>query len=324
MDRNRMLCHPSFAWSLAICLMLTHHASAEDIPTSQVVKDLRSGITRLQAVEVRLAAWECVTEQTYGVGGKPMTGAGVVKRQGVSMLLDASQPQKTDRWRAVKNDSEMFTVTSRTGGQTWVMSGFVKLFPGESPKAPGGEQFATYPLLAVNIKRNILQLLDDKSFNPTRAQRVAENRVELDYELTDGKSTGRGTLTLAPDLDWLVVRSVITFPSSGEKGGSSRTTLSRDAIRDGDLIRVKSISHEVVLEGKPQYSNTSKYTYKFIAPDTVDPAEFTLDYYKLDAPESADAYEDRPPFNWRLWGSVGVTCIVLSVVLGWHIRRRLE
>ena len=76
------------------------------------------------------------------------------------------------------------------------------------------------------------------------------------------------------------------------------------------------------MEGKPQYSSKSKYTYKLLAPETVDPAEFTLEYYKLTAPESVEAYEDRPPFNWRLWGSVGIICIALSSVLGWYVRRR--
>lgn len=245
----------------------------------------------------------------------------MVKRHGAFVLLDITQPLKPDRFRAVKNDSEMFEINSKTSNRGWVLRRPVKPISDDIwHKALSDSRFAVHPLLVTSGKSNILDLLDDKSFTPTRARKATENRVELDYEVTDGDSTGRGTLTLAPDLDWLVLRSAITHTSPS--GGSGRTAFSRDALRDGELIRVKSITFEAGVEGKPQYSSKSKYTYKLLAPETVDPVEFTLAHYDLVAPESVEAYEDRPPFNWRLWGGVGGVCIALSLVLGWFVRRR--
>ncbi len=319
-DRNWMRCHPPMAWSLLVCLLLSHRGGAEELSASQVVKELRSGIARLKAEEVRLSTWECVAEWSRG-GEKPTSGTFLVKRHGASVLLDITQTLKPDHLRAVKNDSEMFEISSKTSSRGWVLSGHVKPISDDIwHKALSDGRFAVYPLLVASGKSTILNLLDDKSFVPTRARKVAENRVELDYEVTDGDSTGRGTFTLAPDLDWLVVRLTITHTSPS--GGSGRTTFSRDAFRDGDQIRVKSVAFEAGVEGKPQYGSKSKYTYKLLAPDTVDPAEFTLAHYNLIAPETPDAYEDRPPFNWRIWGGVGVACIVLSLVLGWYVRRR--
>ena len=303
-DRIRMLCHPHMAWSLLVCLLLSHRGSAEDLPTNQVVKDLRAGTVRLQSAEVRLSTWECVPEYSRG-GGKSSSGTYVVKRHGASVLVNAAQTVKSDQYRTINSAIEMFSMESKTSGRTWVLSNYQKRkSDDDTPLTRGDDQFAISPLTAVNGTLTILQLLDKKNFTPTRARGVAKNRIELDYELSHGDATGRGTLTLDPDLDWLVIRLEYKIPPTSGPGGSGSSSFSRDAIRDGDRIRVKSATCEAGVEGKPQYSSKSKYTYKLLAPETVDPAEFTLEYYKLTAPESVEAYEDRPLFNWRLWALI--------------------
>ncbi len=318
--RDGMQRNVALAGLLVFSLLFSQRGNAEDIPTSQVMKELRSGIARLQATEIRLTTWECVPELSRG-GGKPNSGTFLVKRHGASVLVNAAPALKPDQYRTINNDVEMFSIESKTSGRTWVLRNYQKRKAGDdTPRTQGDDQFAICPLTAVNDNSTILQLVDKKTFTAVRARKVAENRVELDYELTDGDAIGRGTLTLAPDLDWLVIRSVYTITS--KSGDSGRVAFSRDAVRDGDLIRVKSANYEAGVEGKPQFSNKSKYAYKLLAPETVAPAEFTIEYYKLTSPESVEAYEDRPPFNWRLWGSVGVICITLSLVLAWIVRRR--
>lgn len=318
--RDRMRRNVRLAGLLVFSLLFSHRGNAEDLPTSQVMKELRSGVARLQAAEIRMTSWECVPEFSRG-GGKSSSGILLVKRHGTSVLVDTSSSLKSEQHRTINNDDEMFSIESRTGRQTWILRNYQKRkADGNTPQTQGEDLAALYPLTSVNDSLTILQLVGKKSFVPSRARKLAENRVELDYELTDGDATGRGTLTLAPDLDWLVIRSVYTITSNS--GDSGRVAFSRDAVRDGDLIRVKSATCEAGVGGKPQYSSKSKYAYKFLAPESVDPAEFTLGYYKLTAPESVEAFEDRPQFNWRLWGSAGVGCIALSVVLAWIVRRR--
>jgi hypothetical protein len=80
----------------------------------------------------------------------------------------------------------------------------------------------------------------------------------------------------------------------------------------------------------PNYNKKSgsefsySYTYRFSPSDVVsDPAEFTLEYYKIQTPTD-EVYEDGPGFNWLLWGGIGVGCIALSVVLAWFIRRKRQ
>ena len=319
-DRNRMHRHLSMAWSLFVCLLLSHRGSAEDLPANQVVKDLLSGTARLQAAEIRQSTWECIPVYIRG-GGKPGSGTYLVKYLGASVLVNAAQTTKSEHYRTINSGVETFSMESKTSGRTWVLRNYQKRKPDDAkPLTTGDDQFVICPLTAVSDHSTILQLLDKESFTATRARRVAKNRIELDYDLPDGTAKGLGTLTLDPDLDWLVIRSTNTTTSPG--GASGHTAFSRDAVRDGDRIQVKSISYEAEVKGKPQYGSKSTYTFKLLAPETVDPAEFTLEYYNLSAPESVVAYEDRPKFNWILWGSVGAICIVLSLGLGWIEHRR--
>lgn len=184
-----------------------------------------------------------------------------------------------------------------------------------------------YPLQAQRGEFTTLQMLDDPEFKPTRARRVAPDRVELDYiyRLPASEQGNRtkvdGTLTLATDLDWLVVKSV-SHAAETPLGYPVDSVLIRDAERAGEVIRAKSVTMDFIHAETKKAFNTRKYTFKYLSSETVDPAEFTIEYYNLVAPDH-DVYEDRG-VNWLLWGGIGVGCIALSVFLGWFIHRRMR
>jgi hypothetical protein len=184
-----------------------------------------------------------------------------------------------------------------------------------------------YPLQAQRGEFTTLQMLDDTEFKPRRARRVSADRVELDYSyrLPAGEQGARtqveGTLTLATDMEWVVVKSV-SHAAETPAGFPINSLVVREVKRVGDTIRAKSVSVDFINGQTKQAINTKKYTYKYLPPETVDPAEFTIEYYNLTAPEF-DVYEDRQ-FNWPLWGGIGVGCIAMSVLLAWFIRRRLR
>ena len=341
--------------SLVILILFTGRGSAEEIDADRVVKELRSGIVRLQTAETRLAAWEGKVEIS-GKAGQTASATCIVKRHEKSFLMEYK------KIRVINNSTEVFAVKPTFLSGEWALTRYTK--PGtdrvwkewnhdchfqfypllsalirnsasasksldlrRSHKDLRRENRFTYqsPLLSVTGGSTILHILDDPTFVTKRARRAADNRVELDYEYIPSagdtaaaKIVTTGTFTLAPDLDWLAVKSITR--TSGGPIGQIDCTMERQALRDGDSIRVVATTYGCKT-ANDQYNRNSKFTYKILPPDTVDPSEFTLDYYSITAPEQ-DVYEDRRQFNWTLWGSIGAICIALSLVLGWIVRRR--
>jgi len=61
------------------------------------------------------------------------------------------------------------------------------------------------------------------------------------------------------------------------------------------------------------------YNYTF-TPSKHPPQSLNLSDYNIEIPVD-DVYEDRS-FNWLLWGGLGVTCLVVSALLAWIVKRR--
>ena len=307
---------------LTVFFVLSGRGAAEEINAKQVVEELRSGIGRLETAEARLKAFECKREIWMGGSKRSNSVSTITKYHENSLLVEINGI------RLVKNSTDQFAVTPTSMKLNWILSRYHKRGTADTWKALNiDSHFAICPLLAVSDTLSILNVLNDPTFGPKQARRVADNRVELDYDLTlspAGDSAGTpivmgGTFTLATDLDWLAVRSVTR--SAINSVGQIACTMTRDAVRDGDSIRVLASTYGCGSEND-QYSRRSKYIYKQLPPDAVDPAEFTLAHYNLTAPEQDDVYEDRQPTNWILWGGIGVGCIVLSLILRWYVRRR--
>jgi hypothetical protein len=74
-------------------------------------------------------------------------------------------------------------------------------------------------------------------------------------------------------------------------------------------------------EPTPPGADITRVMYSYPTEPPVDPQQFQLTYYNL-TPPAGEVYEDRPGFNWPLWGGIGLACIALSVVLAWLVRRK--
>ena len=301
--------------ALGALLLFTVRASAQEVDAAQVVNNMRTGATRLEAAELRMKTWQC----TLTSQGKSTSVSSTIKRHDKSLLV------QFDKGIMVRNQSELFAVKRAAQGGSWALSSYKKHGADSAYIQSKDGYFAFYPLLAVANDSTIVQRLDAPTFTPKRARAVAGNGVELDYEYTVHASdpagtniVASGTFTLAPDLDWLVVRSVARF--TGGPVGQSECVMERQAVRDGDSIRVTATQYGCA-GADAQYNRKVNYTYKLLPPDTVDPAEFTLSHYGIQAPEY-EVYEDRKRFNWTVWGGVGLICIMLSLVLSWLARRK--
>ena len=301
--------------ALGALLLFTARGSAQEVDAGQVVKDIRAGATRLEAAELRMKTWEC----KLSAQGKSASVSSTIKRHNKSILV------QFDQAIMVRNPSELFAVKRASQGRSWALSSYKKHGgDGAYIQAKDG-YFAFYPLLAVENDSTIVQRLDVPTFKPKLARAAAGNRVELDYEYTVPASDPggsnlvvNGTFTLAPDLDWLVVRSAARF--TGGPVGQVDCVMERQAVRDGDSIRVTSTQYGCA-RADPQYNRKINHTYKLLPPETVDPAEFDLSHYGIEAPEY-EVYEDRKRFNWTFWGGIGLICIVLSLILAWLARRK--
>jgi hypothetical protein len=302
-------------------------SSAQDLSPEQVLRDIRAGIPRLQSVEGRLRAWECRLEVTGG-GSDPRSASMTVKRAGQSVLLQYQLPG-VQRQVAVMTETEVFAVSASRKEESWVLTKHVKSNNQQDLKSAIAITLASHPLTAVSDGVGIFEFLDRPEFKPTGVRKVAENRVELDFQYSQpsgdpalSKSQTRGTLTLATDLDWSVVR-LVSRTTGGDHAqlGHSDFKMDRRIHRDGDLIRVSEVT-QYSSTTDARYSSTTNCKYVPLISESINPAEFTLPYYNIVALDEVEAFEDQPKFNWQLWGSLGVICLSLSLVLTWIVYRR--
>ncbi len=303
----------------ALCFFVSNFVVAADLDPSQVAKEIRVAASRLQAAEDRLEAWKCTIESSSGgQASKPLTTT--VMRHNTALLV------KINDEVSVFNETGYFSVKSAQNNLAWVLIQHkIAMKPNETRQLIPIDYF-TYPLATLSNTQNIIKFLDNKTLNLIRARSISNGLVELEFEYAidregpgNKKSEIHGTLTLDPNLDWLVMKYLMT--SSGGLMGPVKSTMSRQVIRDGDQTRVVAIDSTSDDE-KGRISQKIKYTYQYFPNNSVNPAEFTLAYYNLIAPGYEEVYEDKPKFNWTRWGIIGIGCIVLSLILGWYVRRR--
>jgi hypothetical protein len=290
--------------------------SAGDITPEQVVRELRNGHDRLAEFEARLAVWEC-EQSVVSNGRKAGAGQITVKRHQDGILGELPTG------RICMTPQHFFAVGRSKGNDRWSLLKFQRSDVESRWRQPIEKEYLVYhPLLGQRGEFNTRDMIADPLFLPTAARRIAKDRVELDYEYQLPTATGgqrtkvSGTLTLATDMDWLVVKAV-SHAADTPLGHPVGSTLTREVERRGDVLGTTTARLEYVNSLTKQVMNSRVYKYRYASAD-VDPREFTLDYYQLQAP-SDDVYEDRP-FNWLLWGGIGVGCIALSLLLAWLVR----
>jgi hypothetical protein len=309
-----------FLAALVSLVSVANRAGAEEIDAVQVLKEVRSGIVRLEASEAQLKSWK------VGLSGdvfNRMPGF-TIKKHEKSVIMECGNR----KIKIIKNDSEVFVAKPAFLNQEWALARYFKSDKDREWKKWNHDlHFQLEPLLAVSESSTILNILDDHTFTPKRARVVVDDHVELDYEYTlpaletaTGKVVSCGTFTFAPELDWLVIQSITR--STGNPWGTVDFAMERDAVREGDRIRVLSIKCNFVNPGKRSHAGKSEYTYKTLPSETVDPSEFTLEHYNLAAPEDDVLDEAHLNFNYPVWGSIGVIYVSLSGGIGWLVRRR--
>jgi hypothetical protein len=311
-----------------LVLCTTAQGNAQEVDIQRTLKELRAGQERLSAMEVQIAAWTC--EGTSSLSKTGSSGSLTVKRLGESILGQAIS--RAPMRIFCKNSKYVFAVEETKVTGTWavISQQATELEKAWSEMVPR-QSMVFYPLQAQGNAFTTLQMLRDPEFKPKGARNIQNNRVELDYEYEmQGKSEGNkihseGTLVLATDLEWLVVKSISRTPVTASVAFPTESVMTRVAVRDGDLIRVTSSKVDNIDARSGKSLNWFANTYKYLSPDTVDPAEFDMEFYGPKSPVAApvaDVYEDRPSHNWPLWGGIGLGCIIFSAILAWFVRRR--
>lgn len=294
-------------------------ASGEELDARQVVRDAQSGQRRLAEAEVRQAVWVC--EQGAVLNGQS-TGSvrQTVKRHGNAILgqmhtgvvcktpdyfFAVDRSKVTGRWTLIKYH--------KSGAEGAWRQQIDKLHLVYHPLTGQREEFTTGTMLA------------DPNFDPRAARRTAPERVELDFRyqlpetISASKTQIEGTLTFAPDMDWVVVKWV-AHAATTPLGYPVDSVLTREVQRVGEAVRVESVKLEYTNANTKAALNSRLYKYTYPPVGEVNPEEFTLDHYQIQPPTD-DVYEDRG-FNWPLWGGIGVGCLALSVLLAWYVRRK--
>ncbi|MCU0705920.1 MAG: hypothetical protein MUF18_18290 [Fimbriiglobus sp.] len=310
-------------------LLAAAFSNAQDLPLDQTVKEIRAAQEALRLAETQLKTWKCTADSTRG--GRANTGpvAFTIKRHQNCELGIAKQG------RMVKNDSEVFAIEQIPISNFWVVNTYQKSNLDIQWKSMNRDRsFVFYPLQAVEDQWTCLDVMNDSTFTAKQARKVGDNRVELDYEYdrpADARATARGrrtgTLTFATDLDWAIVRSVAQtqpIPTVGATDidlGTIDSTMIRNVIKSGQTLIVDSITFDYKFSKTSQFNCKNTYTFIFDESIPVDPSEFTLAHYGVQAPQY-EVYEDRPMLNWLVWGIVGLAFLAVSIFFAWLVRRR--
>jgi hypothetical protein len=289
---------------------------AEEPTPESVLRDMRSGYARLQKTEEELTLWDC--EHVASSNGQAMPPVQyTVKQHGGSVLGVLKS-----RGLICRTPEAFFALEQRKATDRWTL---LKYQPTRAAEAWDEqikrEQLIYHPLLSHREEFTTPVMIADPLFVPTAARSISRDRVELDfrYQLPNSSGGARteitGTLTLATNMDWLVVKWV-SHAAMTPLGHPVDSTLVREVQSQGGIPRINSARLEYV-NGQTKALMNATY------PDSgsVNPDEFKLEHYQIPVP-AGEVSEDRPPFNWPLWGGIGVGCIALSILLAWLVRRK--
>lgn len=288
-------------------------------PTAQdVVSAIRVGLPELESAERSLSKY-VVRESTSKNRQKTKVGNLVVHRSGQKLLLRAG------RYSYCLADDTMFMVEKNKQTEQWVVHYHDRQQPGESfRKRLTQRAAAIYPLTGIDLTRTVRELLDKPTFQATSVTIKPDGNIDLGYvlDLQQGRNPyiETGVLSVSPKFHYIVVAK--NCRSHGPQVPSPlRTVFTRTLDDSGGVVRCKSVKVVGSVEATGLEGANDTYEFSDYSTDPVDPAVFTLDYYKLPTPTAAP--EDRPPTRrWPWWAAAGAGCVGLSVLAGWLARRR--
>ncbi|MDY3553589.1 hypothetical protein R5W24_002692 [Gemmata sp. JC717] len=308
-------------------LLLALVFSCDRVATAGEVEDL---LVRVREGQAELRNWELEipavqAEREFTIRGK------TDKSTFATFHHDNSTLVAWENRRLCLSPTEAFGVEkTATSGQYALLFQFGNKQPGNKMEesfreAVGKRHLLHRPLTAAVQSSTVLDVLNRPGFKAGSLTRDGTDLVTLHYSraLPDQSDVviDRGTLTLSTGNQYLLTRFEYELPvKPGEKSRPLRGVMTRKfTSRNGRPVVTEASQ---VLSSTPADSgdNTTKVRYTYPAQGAA-PDEFRLEHY-LPSPPVLDVYEDRPPFNWRLWGGIGVSCIALSVLLTWWVRRK--
>lgn len=181
------------------------------------------------------------------------------------------------------------------------------------------------PLTAAVQSSTVLNVLDREGFKGESITQDGADLVTLHYtHPLPGRGAGevnRGAMTFSVPNHYLLTRFDYVLPvKNGENTRQLHGVMSRKFSIQGGQPVVTEVSQSLTSIPADLGDNTTRVRYTYPA-QGASPDEFRLTHYTSSLPPAQDVYEDRPPFNWPLWGGIGVGCIALSILLAWLVRR---
>lgn len=308
--------------SLVLMASICSVSNAADTRPEDVLDEMRLGLPKLALIETRMNQYECLEElKRLGVPGESR-GTDIIKRYGDGILVNLGGLNL----RFVVNDDSAFAVEYNNKSMEWKILTFERSeFRKAFHRLLGERCLNTYPLTAFDQTQTVADFINDPTFKATSAKARADGQIELGFssEVTmgGGKSPRikNGVITVDPKFYYIVTAHSYTFSESQQVGFLIKGILIRELDRTSEQFKCKSI--RVIGINVKTNQEFHRESLTFTARDTpVDPAEFTLDYYKIPIPNEAP--EDKPKGRWPWWATAGIVCIALSLVLGFYARYR--
>ncbi|AWM41254.1 hypothetical protein GobsT_01270 [Gemmata obscuriglobus] len=290
--------------------------------TAGEVEDL---LTRVRAGQAELRNWELEipavqAEREFTIRGKTDKSTFATFHHERSTLVALG----TRRYCLTPNEAFVVEKTPASGQYALVFQSANK--PEELFHTTAGKSHLLFrPLTAAVQSSTVLGVLDRAGFKAESVTRGEAGLVTLRYSRPlPGQGEGgvdRGALTFSTDNHYLLTRfeyELIT--KAGDTSSLYRGVVTRKFTSRNGRPVVTEVSQVLSSTPAATSDNTTKVRYTYPA-QGASPDEFRLEHY-LPPPPVLDVYKDRPPFNWRLWGGIGVSCIALSVLLTWWVRRK--
>ncbi len=285
-----------------------------------VLAQVKAGQAELEKLEMAIP--EIIAEREFLIRGT------TEKAKFVTTHNDGTTLVVFDKYRVLLTPKEFTAMekSAKTGEYAVVMQSATKPAEGFA-KMTDKRRLAVNPLLAADDYKTVLELIGREGFNAERVTRV-NTLVSITYRCPrpglplDEAETG--TLTFDPANSYAIVGVQYQAPIKGDSNltaGGLKLTKKFGNV-GGRLVVLEATQNNYLVPSTPG-ENTTKVKYTYPAQATTPPEQLTTAHYNV-TPPPVEVPEDRPPFNWPLWGCVGAGCVALSVVLGWFVRRRLR
>lgn len=300
-------------WLLLALLLGSDRTAAAGEP-EELVSRVRAGQAELRNWELEVPAVQA--ERAFTIRGKTEKSTFATFHHDRSTLVELG----TRRYCLTPNETFGVEKTP-TSGQYALLSQSTNKPEEYFHTVVGKSHLLLCPLTAAIQSSTVLGVLDREGFKAESVARDGTDLVTLRYSRPlpgrGDAAVERGALTFSIGNHYLLTRFEYDLP--GEASPLHGVMARKFTSQNGRPV-VTEISQVLASVPAGAGDNTTKVRYTYPA-QGASPDEFRLAHY-LPPPPVLDVYEDRPPFNWPLWGGIGLAGIVLSVLLAWFARRK--